>query len=259
MSSESFSLYRYRTINKHLIEAIVNKSLYFARPDELNDPFDCLIDIKMMFQKAIAMTPDEERKKLLSVYLDTEGFFENWRSHIDEVGLCCFSEAQNIPLLWAHYADGHKGLCLEYTFSEADFAPDGNGPFATAVMGNVQYVDSPLSHFLLGGPINELKGSVLDHENQEADSFRKSLLRHYLFSKNPTWSYEKESRFLRTESGVYKPNIDRPLITKICFGLRTPPEEIALITKLAKDYSAGVTFTHMVRDETEFGFTEVPL
>lgn len=61
------------------------------------------------------------------------------------------------------------------------------------------------------------------------------------------------------EHGLYEMNIDRPLITKICFGLRTPPEDIALVTKLAKDYSAGVTFTHMVRNETEFGFKEEQL
>lgn len=61
------------------------------------------------------------------------------------------------------------------------------------------------------------------------------------------------------EHGPYKPKIERPIITKIFFGLRTPPEDRALITKLAKDYSAKVKFARMIHNETEFGFTKEPL
>jgi hypothetical protein len=46
MDNESFVLYKYRAINKRLIESLINQTLYFARPDELNDPFDCRIDLQ---------------------------------------------------------------------------------------------------------------------------------------------------------------------------------------------------------------------
>ncbi len=32
--------------------------------------------------------------------------------------VACFSESNNSSLLWGHYADGHKGFCLEYNFTE---------------------------------------------------------------------------------------------------------------------------------------------
>ena len=32
--------------------------------------------------------------------------------------VACFSENKNSSLMWGHYADGHKGFCLEYDFTE---------------------------------------------------------------------------------------------------------------------------------------------
>ena len=52
MNDESFVLYKFRAIDKHLIESLVSQSLYFARPDALNDPFDCQIDLKAALKRA---------------------------------------------------------------------------------------------------------------------------------------------------------------------------------------------------------------
>src|SRR5207253_3097370 len=30
-------------------------------------------------------------------------------------GICCFSEEYNNPLLWSHYGDQHRGICIGYT------------------------------------------------------------------------------------------------------------------------------------------------
>lgn len=35
--------------------------------------------------------------------------------------VACFSEVNDSILMWAYYADGHKGVCLEYTPTELDF------------------------------------------------------------------------------------------------------------------------------------------
>lgn len=258
MENDSFSLYRYRTIDKHLIDALVNQTLYFATPVCLNDPFDCLINQRKIFEQAIATTNETHRKELLSIYVDTKHFFSNWNTHIHNSGLCCFSKEANIPLLWAHYADGHKGLCIEYTFFGTDFAPDGNGPFAVSVMGDVQYIANPILQLLLNHPIHEIEKAISKPETKDGLVFMKALLRNYLFSKSPSWSYEQEWRFIRMKSGLYKPRIDRPLISKICFGLRTSEEDKNLILKLAQQYCANVKFSHMVHDDTEFGFREHP-
>jgi hypothetical protein len=44
--------------------AIVNSELYFARPDCLNDPFDCQIDIIASFENAVSRADDQTRELL---------------------------------------------------------------------------------------------------------------------------------------------------------------------------------------------------
>jgi hypothetical protein len=254
MSDDLFPLYRYRTVNKHLIDAIVNQRLYFSLPSSLNDPFDCCVKLETVFERAVASTTGR-RSVLLSMYLNNKKFFSNWRSTIDSWAVCCFSQTINETLLWAHYADGHKGVCLEYTFAGTDFAQGGNGNFKVGMMDNVEYKPQRLTELLLSTPLDELDIS----NGPENEKFKVELVRRYIFTKSTEWQYEKESRFMRGQSGLYKPDIDRPLITKICFGLRTPPEDIALITKLASNYSTGTRFTQMVKDGAEFEFREEEL
>ena len=41
-------LYKYRSLNhEYTVESILNKYLYFSRPSELNDPFDCQLSIDL--------------------------------------------------------------------------------------------------------------------------------------------------------------------------------------------------------------------
>ena len=38
-------VFKYRTVNEYTRRIICNDELYFARPDQFNDPFDCRLDI----------------------------------------------------------------------------------------------------------------------------------------------------------------------------------------------------------------------
>jgi hypothetical protein len=41
--------------------------------------------------------------------------FRAWRDHVGaEYGVLCFSRSWRSPLLWSHYADKHRGLCLGF-------------------------------------------------------------------------------------------------------------------------------------------------
>ncbi|MES2015766.1 MAG: DUF2971 domain-containing protein [Pseudomonadota bacterium] len=66
---------------------------------ELNDPFEFLG----------ADLSDPKRRKILK---DTKSELAQTK------GLLCFSENWNNPLLWGHYADKHKGICLGFDVSD---------------------------------------------------------------------------------------------------------------------------------------------
>ena len=74
---------------------IRNQRLKVATFDKMNDPFE-----------------------LLGVYLGDKNIrrkFQRWRSLIaDKWSVLCFSADWKNPLLWSHYADRHRGICLGF-------------------------------------------------------------------------------------------------------------------------------------------------
>ncbi|MHB1236960.1 MAG: DUF2971 domain-containing protein [Gallionella sp.] len=236
MNDEPFVLYKFRPINKYLIESLVTRSLYFAKPDTLNDPFDCKIDLKRVLKRAEQSATDEQ-KSFLTPFLENPQFFGNWKSYFDSIGVCSFSLVNADTLLWSHYADEHRGVCLEYHFRGSYFLQP---EFQLTAAGNVEYHPEPLTEWLKNAPM-------------EMTPFAEGLVHKYLKTKNPAWSYEKEARIIRGKHGTF--NIKENFLKRVYFGLQTPQTDIDLVTKLAQDYNGCLSFGQLVRDETEFGFT----
>lgn len=240
MNNEPFVLYRFRKIDKRLIESLVSQSLWFAKPNTLNDPFDCQIDVEGALKRA-ALADTGGRKDFLSSILSNPEFFETWRSTLDDLGVCCFSSENRDTRLWSHYADEHRGVCLKYQFRTSHFLTE---KFRLTTMGPVQYLPEPLRKWLKDAPMDITK-------------FVEGLVHTCLKTKSLAWAYEKEARVFRREQGLF--NFSQPFLNQVCFGLRTPPTDIDLITSLAEKYSSCTMFSRMVRNETEFGFAEKSL
>lgn len=94
------------------LEGIQKRRLKISRIMELNDPFEFLgVNLKdRKFRKLISETKQELSKSK---------------------GLLCFSKTWRNPVLWGHYADKHKGLCLGFEI-------------ASNLLGKVEYIDSRL-------------------------------------------------------------------------------------------------------------------
>jgi hypothetical protein len=239
--NENFVQFKYRAIDKHLVESLVNPSLYFAKPSALNDPFDCRLDLHRAFIK-VASSAGGDRAQWLARFLDNASFFENWKSQIESLGVCSFSSTMDNALLWSHYADEHRGVCLEYQLTGSFLR---RPKVQLTAGGEVTYLSEPLTDFLEKAPI-EL----------DIDTFVKGLVLVCLRAKSPAWLYEKEARLIRREPGVV--NIDGDCIREVCFGLQTSQADIDLVIRLARDYCGCVRFSRMVRDESDFGFEKRP-
>jgi len=83
------------------ISNIALKRLKVARLADLNDPFE-----------SMSVTWRELNLKKRS---------EEWKALYDQlIGLLCFSQNWTNPVLWSHYADKHKGICLGFDVPRAD-------------------------------------------------------------------------------------------------------------------------------------------
>jgi len=133
-------------------------------------------------------------------------------------GICCFSEEYDNPLLWSHYGDQHRGICIGYTLDRKP-APElkqvrygGDRTVATKLLEQALLQKMP-------GAIAQLDADVL-------------------LRKAPEWSYEKEWRLI-SKAGLQ----ESPLkLTEITFGYRCSPAVQHTLMKALEGRSGEVNF-----------------
>jgi hypothetical protein len=144
----------YKFLNqKYGLKSLYERRLRRTRISELNDPFEL---------RPYDLTNASHR----TVFLRT-------RDELAErYGLLCFSAGWNDPVIWSHYSDNHRGLCLGF-----DVPPSRQGePQAK----KVEYIDAPLP----------LPKNLLSMDEEQ----RRPIVDRMLYTKYRFWEYEKEIR-----------------------------------------------------------------
>lgn len=138
----------YRFLDKNAaLSTIKERALRISRICSLNDPFEFL---------CVDISDREFRRGMLKA-----------KAKLNEMhGLICFSKNWSSPLLWGHYADKHRGLCLAFRASSKDTR-----------FNQVNYTAKRLP--MPTGPSPE-------------------FARQLLFTKSKHWEYEQEVRLYAT-------------------------------------------------------------
>src|ERR1035441_3016297 len=82
----------------HALDDLRNRRLKIAQFDDLNDPFEL---------RSVDLSGAGHAAALDQFKAETAR----------DYGLLCFSEEWNNILLWSHYADQHRGVCLGFDVS----------------------------------------------------------------------------------------------------------------------------------------------
>lgn len=137
--SELPPLYKYRSLSAHAIDDIVNNKITLTSIGEFNDVFDGAIHqygtmeeiertaeakwTEMETLRIAARLPEGilRREAIVKPYIEhlkTESRLKF--RELDYLGtfVGCFSHDNNSTLMWAHYADSNKGICIEYDFNK---------------------------------------------------------------------------------------------------------------------------------------------
>jgi len=85
----------YLTSEHWALEAIKTRRLKLSLFNEMNDPFE-LLGMEL-----------ETRK-------DRDEFYQLKEEMNQTIGVLCFSRSWSNPVLWSHYADRHRGMCLGF-------------------------------------------------------------------------------------------------------------------------------------------------
>ena len=182
------SLYMYRPINERTIAVIYDQYLTFSEPRDFNDPLDSRYCLEQVQEKEI--------KKVLS-----------------DIKIRCFSSGENAEplntLMWAHYAENHTGVAIEY-----EFLPD--------------FMNRINKEFFF----NSVKYSQTLIHNMHLIEFKDYV--KAFFTKDPYWQYENEYRLLtfkdKLENGYKLNNCIK--LKSITFGYKTSNEYKKLIKNI---------------------------
>jgi hypothetical protein len=203
-------VYKYTSIEAAL-KIIANNTLRFSSPVEFNDPFELsssLIDVSFT-EDEIKRFVNRSRPEWNNAKRrhESQRLFKNPKALVESIqevtedlrqniGICCFSEDNSNTLMWSHYADHHKGVCLGFIFKVAI----GNETMAMAAVG---YADSfrAVNFF----------------------SERDYVIINWTFTKSHVWSYEKEVRIINDSKGFIP--FEKSALKELYFGLRTSESE----------------------------------
>ena len=207
-------LYKYRHPDKRTLNLLRNGEIYFSSISQLNDPFEgsipYVIDIKNLtyndvfrklypfFKQRRPMIDNNRISQYIGdVYRNKENLTEYSVDHINETnisidksfGIFCLTTEKNNFLMWSHYSNSHKGICIGFN---SGILYDAIGNY----IGKVEY-KKELPKF----EIND-------------DAFYHKLL----WTKSDVWGYENEYRFIKFKSSQKKLKIPLECISDIIFG-----------------------------------------
>jgi hypothetical protein len=241
-------LYKYQRVDANSLSNLRARKLWFAAPHRFNDPFDCALQViapeldEKDLDRAVKYLRGRARlKQEFEAQMIRDGratpefaailrqaiegaYAERRQVQLEQRGTVCLSARNDHILMWSHYADGHRGLCLEFSTSEE--------PFAKA---------RPVEYSSVVPSINAM--DLLERDDG-VDLFKALIL-----TKHSCWSYEEEYRLLHAEADkVY--GYHHRLLTAVYFGAKMPQEHRSILATLL--HGSGTRLFEMHISPREF-------
>lgn len=115
--------------------------------------------------------------------------------------LKCFSESQLNTLMWSHYADEHRGFCVEYDLSLIDQTDDIWNHLFPVVYSSKRRIATDVPK--TAKELHELKRDMEDNSEHCDEGFLHDITALFL-TKGKAWSYENEWRIIYTQNQIYE-------------------------------------------------------
>ena len=184
------SLYKYYSDTSLNLDSIKNNRMWYSSPIHFNDVFDCEIttDEKKLFESTLQMCPSVQNVRIGSpIWKNLKAEAKKSAKEMQDlftrmrfgIGVSCLSESDDSLLMWAHYANNHRGMCVEYDLLE--------------ISSQLKFTPVPVVYTEERVCFNSLNTTTVERDTTKM--FLESLT-----TKSPEWSYEKEWRIIREDS-----------------------------------------------------------
>lgn len=186
ISYDGFEFFSFRDFSSYALDDIRNNTICLAHPSTFNDPMDTILLRWNNYFKDKAADDDDRTLHML------------YQKVYDHIKVRCFVRTDELPreqplgmdmpkkkqciedvnpLMWAHYANYHKGFCIKYSLPAQKVRNNDGDTLTWTRIGNVNYVPE----------------MIFPAKN--------NTIWDALFAKHDVWKYEKEVRLVH-----YDPN-----------------------------------------------------
>ncbi len=223
-------LHRYLSIDENLKKSLSKNYLWFSDPMGFNDPYDCNMETLCDCTYGEVLDYFREMNKLNNYQLDDQFIIQRAKmlasnreemdrlskegdmKTVSQLGVCCLSERDDSLLMWSHYADKYRGVCLTFdSLVDRDLFGE--------LLFKVEYPETyPVHRF-------------------PADYGKFQDLRFLIATKSKDWEYENEVRIVREEKNPpYRGQVqfNKKSLVRITFGHKCPTEKRNEINKLLR-------------------------
>lgn len=168
-------LYKYYRVDEKLLNAIEGRYLWFNSLTDYNDPYEGKCNVRTdytedevrLFLRKHNRVPNVPKEEIIPMC--NKAIAGTLEENEQDARICCFTTKNDNLLMWAHYADSYRGVCLEFDTAELVDSLD-------QLLLPVRYETSyPVADFLFD---------------------MKEVAMQQLLTKAKVWEYEDEYRFI---------------------------------------------------------------
>lgn len=181
-------LYKYYSFESGL--AAIKSGMYgFRKPTHFNDPFEL-----SFFSNSKEYGADN------SLLHSTINQIRN------SVVILSLTRTPKNPLMWAHYAQDHKGFVIGYNVNDK-FLNSHKYNVIPVNDGEVLYTNTKNRHIFSASSMQRLRDaylSICGDIDAKIDAEGKSLSRKIFLTKHASWVYEEEVRVVKTIDSLFE-------------------------------------------------------
>lgn len=262
-------LYKFASLNENSLSALADQSVWFSDIESLNDPFELSYEYVAYesesenidkFKELGAKEIEKSHKVSFSEAQDISNkiyekdptkFVEKMNEVLNIVKsqqeqtlgkLNIFSTSLDLPeeaphyenmLMWAHYAVGFTGFCLQFSAKKLLSSFIADNP--SSLIGHCKVAYSSETH----------KVNPFHYIEKTNESYFEPV--QY---KHEQWSYEEEFRFISSCKGLHKYSPDA--LEKIYLGYKMPINKQKIIMAIVKEYFPNTEVYRTIVDKKTY-------
>ena len=223
-------IYKYYRLNDNLLKSIEHRYLWFDSFKNYNDPYEGKCNVlKDYTESEICLRLRQLGRVPNMSYEEIRPTCNNaiavaLKENEEETRICCFTSKNDDLLMWAHYADAYRGVCLEFDTAELVDSLDMS-------LVHVRYEkEYPIVDFLF----------KMD-----------AVTMQQLFTKAKVWEYEDEYRFISPYRIANKQPFEISALKSVIIGCKCDINSDAF-KRLLRLLPAHVKIRQSIMDSSEY-------